>query len=107
MRGVNSTKGGRLVRPKTTAVSKFIRYFEYSFQIMHQSLIQKPIGELDLTESFKEMAYRHDFKTLEDIVNWPVNVLLMHDGFTHHHYQELRELLKSTNNLHLLKTTGS
>jgi hypothetical protein len=48
------------MRPKKTAIQKYIRYFEYSFEIMHQSLLQTPIGQLDFTESFKEMAYRHD-----------------------------------------------
>ena len=74
---------------------------------MNQTLLQTPIAQLNLTESFKAMAYRHDFRTLGDILNWRVEVLLHHEGFTYHHYQELREFLKSTDNLHLLKTTGS
>ncbi len=74
---------------------------------MDDSLLQKPIQQLDLSESFKEMAYRHNFKTLSDILNWPVNVLLKHDGFTYHHYQELRNFLKPIDGLHLLKTTTS
>lgn len=74
---------------------------------MHHPILQSPLQQLELSESFKEMAYRHGFNTLTDILNWPVNVLLMHDGFTYHHYQELRSLLTNIDEIHLLKTTGS
>ena len=74
---------------------------------MEDNILQKPVQQLELSESFKEMAYNHNFKTLEDLLNWPVNVLLQHDGFTYHHYQELRNLLKERNSLHLLKTKAS
>lgn len=74
---------------------------------MDKSILQKPIQELDFSDSFKQMACHHDFKTLQDILNWPVNVLLMHDGFTQHHYQELRNFLIPLDGLHLLKTTNS
>ncbi len=74
---------------------------------MEDNILQKPVQQLDLSESFKEMAYNHSFKTLGDVLNWPLNILLQHDGFTYHHYQELRNLLKRSNNLHLLKTNGS
>ena len=72
---------------------------------MDQTNLQKPIAELSLSESFKEMAHRHDFRTLQDILNWPVSVLFMHEGFTQHHYQELREYLIVENGLNLLKTS--
>ncbi len=72
---------------------------------MENIILQKPVQQL--SESFKEKAYNHSFKTLEDVLNWPLNILLQHDGFTYHHYQELRNLLKQSNNLHLLKTNGS
>ncbi len=74
---------------------------------MEDSILQRPLQQLNLSESFKEMAYNHSFKTLEDILNWPVNVLLKHNGFTYHHYQELRNLLKERDSLHLLKTKAS
>ena len=74
---------------------------------MDPYILQKPIQELNLSDSFKEMAHRHDFNTLQDILAWPVNVLLMHEGFTQHHYQELRNFLIPLNGLHLLKTTNS
>lgn len=74
---------------------------------MEDNILQKLVQQLELSESFKEMAYNHNFKTLEDLLNWPVNVLLQHDGFTYHHYQELRNLLKERNILHLLKTKAS
>jgi hypothetical protein len=74
---------------------------------MEDNLLQQPLYQLDLSESFKDMARNHSFKTLEDMLNWPVNVLLQHDGFTYHHYQELRNLLKEKNSLHLLKTKAS
>ncbi|RPD44042.1 hypothetical protein [Paracnuella aquatica] len=74
---------------------------------MDPSILQKPIPELNLSDSFKEMAHRHDFRTLQDVLNWPVNVLLMHEDFTQHHYQELRNFLISLNGLQLLKTTNS
>jgi hypothetical protein len=73
---------------------------------MDNSILQKPIRDLDLSVSFKEMAYRHSFRNLADILNWPVNVLLMHSGFTQHHYQELRNFLKPIEGVHLLKTTN-
>lgn len=71
---------------------------------MNNFIFQKPIQQLDLSESFKEMAHRHNFRTLQDILNWPVNVLLMHEGFTYHLYQELRNFLIPHNGVHLLKT---
>jgi len=74
---------------------------------MKENILEKPLQELDLSESFKQMAYCHAFITLKDILSWPVNILLQHDGFTYHHYQELRNLLKQSNNIHLLKTTIS
>ena len=74
---------------------------------MDDNLLQKPVQQLELSESFKEMARNHDIKTLEELLNWPVNVLLQHDGFTYHHYHELRNLLKERNCLHLLKTKAS
>ena len=74
---------------------------------MDKSILQKPIQELGFSDSFKAMACRHDFKTLQDMLNWPVNVLLMHEGFTQHHYQELRNFLIPLDGLHLLKTANS
>ena len=74
--------------------------------MLEDNIIQKPLQELSLSDSFKKMAYRNDFNTLQDIVNWPVNVLLQHEGFTYHHYQELRSLLKENNKMDLLKTTN-
>ena len=70
---------------------------------MKDSLIEKPVQEFNLSESFKDMCHRHDFRTLNDILNWPVNVLLLHEGFTYHHYQELRELLQQNELLNKLK----
>lgn len=74
---------------------------------MDQIILQKPIPELSLSDSFKEMAHRHNFRTLQDILNWPASVLLMHEDFTQHHFQELRNFLISTGSLHLLRTTKS
>ncbi len=78
-----------------------------TFTPMDDNILQRPLQQLNLSESFKEMANNHSFKTLEDILNWPVNVLLEHNGFTYHHYQELRNLLKERDSLHLLKTKAS
>lgn len=72
---------------------------------MDQATLQKPIPELSLSESFKEMAHRHHFRTLQDILNWPASVLVMHEGFTQHHFQELREFLIKKEGLHLLRTS--
>ena len=74
---------------------------------MEDQILQMPLKELDLSESFKEMANAHHFRTLQDILNWPVPVLLMHEGFTYHHYQELREMLFRINSTHLLKDSTS
>lgn len=95
------------MRTNKAAYQNLFVTLNYFIDTMDNSILQKPIQELDLSASFKEMAYRHSFRNLEDILNWPVNVLLKHDGFTYHHYQELRNFLKSTEGVHLLKTTNS
>lgn len=66
-------------------------------------LLQQPINELELSEGFKEMAIQHDFRNLQDIVNWPAVVLLMHPGFTYHIYNELRNFLIENKVLFLLR----
>ena len=58
------------------------------------SLLRQPINELELSEAFKQMAIRNDFRNLQDIINWPASVLLMHNNFTYHIYQELRKFLQ-------------
>ena len=70
-------------------------------------LLQQPINELELSVGFKEMALQHDFRNLQDIVNWPADVLLMHHNFTYHIYQELREFLQKNGLLHSLLTGKS
>ena len=70
-------------------------------------LLQKPIKELELSEDFKDMALRNDFRNLQDIINWPISVLLMHNDFTYHIIQELREFLKRNDLLNLLKIDNS
>lgn len=57
------------------------------------SILLQPINELDLSNEFKEMAERHDFRNLQDILNWPATLLLMHTDFNYHRYQELRNYL--------------
>ena len=71
------------------------------------ALLQQPINELELSEGFKEMAIQHDFRNLQDIINWPADVLLTHHDFTYHIYQELREFLKKNGLLDHLKTGKS
>ena len=66
-------------------------------------LLQQPIKELELSEGFKKMAIQHDFRNLQDIINWPANVLLMHHDFTYHIYQELKEFLKTNELIQFLK----
>ncbi len=68
------------------------------------SILENQIKELDLSESFKAMSNSHHFRTLADILNWPVSVLLIHQGFTYHHYEELRNFLKKNGAFYLLKT---
>ena len=70
-------------------------------------ILQKPINELELSERFKEMAIQHDFRNLQDIVNWPADVLLMHNDFTYHIYQELRDFLQRNGLLCHLETRKS
>ena len=85
---------------------KFLFNFEENLYKMESSqLLQQPINELELSEGFKEMAIQHDFRNLQDIINWPANVLLMHHDFTYHIYQELREFLQK-NGLLLSLLTG-
>lgn len=71
------------------------------------SPLQQPINELELSEAFRQMAVCHGFRNLQDIMNWPVSVLLLHNNFTYHFYQELREFLRKNELLHLLKTQPS
>jgi hypothetical protein len=66
--------------------------------------LQQPINELELSEGFKEMAMQHDFRNLQDIINWPADVLLLHNDFTYHIYQELKDFLKKNGLLYHLKT---
>gem|GEM_PF-1742776 len=61
------------------------------------SLIQEPIHNLDLSETFKEMAARQNFRTFQDLLNWPVSILLLHEGFTYHIYEEFTRFLKKNN----------
>ncbi|MEO6731302.1 MAG: hypothetical protein ABIN01_08790 [Ferruginibacter sp.] len=70
-------------------------------------LLQQSINELELSEGFKEMAIQHNFRNLQDIVNWPANVLLLHHNFTYHIYQELREFLQKNELLYHLMTGKS
>ena len=70
-------------------------------------LLQQPINELDLSEGFKEMAIQHNFRNLQDIINWPADVLLLHNDFTYHIYQELRGFLQKNGLLYHLKTGKS
>ena len=53
------------------------------------------------------MAAQHDFRNLQDIVNWLSEVLLKHDNFTYHVYQELRDFLKRNELLDFLKVDYS
>lgn len=71
--------------------------------MLQHSIIEKPINELELSEAFKEMAVCHDFRNLQDIINWPANVLLMHSDFTYHIYHELRKFLQKNALSHFLK----
>lgn len=70
-------------------------------------LLQQPINKLELSEGFKKMAIQHDFRNLQDIVNWPADVLLLHNDFTYHIYQELREFLQANGLLYLLDLHGN
>lgn len=71
------------------------------------SLLQVSVSDLELSEGFKQMAARHHFRTLQDIINWPASVLILHHNFSYHHYQELRFFLKKNDMLDLLKTGKS
>jgi hypothetical protein len=71
--------------------------------MQQSSLLQVPIHELRLSVEFKEMAVQHDFRNLQDIINWPADVLLMHRDFSYHIYQELRAFLQANELLSKLK----
>ena len=72
---------------------------------MQQSaILQQPINELELSKGFKQMAIQHDFRNLQDIVNWPADVLLLHNDFTYHIYNKLRDFLQKNELLYHLKT---
>jgi hypothetical protein len=61
------------------------------------NILTLPIDSLPLSNEFKTMAQQQYFRTLEDILNWPVAVLLMHEGFSYHIYEELLKYLKNNN----------
>lgn len=67
-------------------------------------LLEMPIGQLELSPAFQEMAVNNDFRNLQDIITWPASVLLLHKNFTYHIYQELRGFLDKNGLLSLLKT---
>lgn len=52
------------------------------------------ILSLPFSDDFKSMANSQDFRTLGDMLNWPVSALLMQEGFTYHHYWELWAFLR-------------
>jgi hypothetical protein len=62
-------------------------------------IIQQPINKLPMSQSFQAIAGQLHFRTLADIVNWPVSLLLQHPGFTYHHYHEFGKYLQQ-HNLH-------
>lgn len=70
----------------------------------HYSILMLPINELEFSPAFKEMAVINHFKTLKEIIICPVNVLLLHNGFTYHIYKELREYMKQRNLLDQLNS---
>jgi len=79
----------------------------FTFVIMNHenfSILQQPIHELEISDSFKEMAYCNGFKTVQDMLGISAGILLKHQGFTYHHYQELRNILIENNAIDLLKT---
>ena len=61
------------------------------------SIINEPIDKLDLSATFKQMSVRQHFRTLQDMLNWPISILLVHEGFTYHIYQEFTRFLKKNN----------
>ena len=61
------------------------------------SIINEPIDKLDLSATFKQMAVRQHFRTLQDMLNWPISILLVHEDFTYHIYQEFTRFLKKNN----------
>lgn len=61
------------------------------------NILSFPIDSLRLSNEFRIMARQQHFRTLADILNWPVAVLLMHEGFTYHVYEELLKYLKENN----------
>lgn len=68
-----------------------------------RSELEAPIQSLPFSDTFKAMAEAENFKTLGNMLRWPVSALLMHNGFTYHHYHELRRHLQENNLLTLLK----
>ena len=74
------------------------------FKMQRLSMLQMPISDLGLSEGFNQMAACQHFRNLQDILNWPASVLIMHHNFTYHHYQELRAFLKVNNLIDLLRT---
>ena len=61
------------------------------------NVLSFPIGSLSLSTEFKTMAQQQHFRTLDDILIWAVSILLMHQGFTYHIYEELQKYLKQNN----------
>ena len=94
------------MRSKKTALRNLFVIL-YRMNTSDLSILQKPLGELEFSDDFKEMAYCNNFTTVQDMLHTPVGVLLKHEGFSQHCYQELRNFLIKRDAIHLLKTEPS
>lgn len=56
-------------------------------------ILQRPIGEFEALEEFKKMCIQNNFKTLADIVKYPVTELMKKPGFGMRVFRELLRIL--------------
>jgi len=67
------------------------------------SILNVPIMQLSIKDDFKVMASVNGFDTLQQVLNFPVSVLLKREKFTMHVYYELIDVLKQNDILNSLK----
>jgi hypothetical protein len=69
----------------------------------NHAILNRPIGELAFSETFKTVAKEHGFSTLSEILYLDVPALLALRGFDYHIMTELVQFLEDHNAAHLLK----
>ena len=68
-----------------------------------QEILNQSIKNLPFSEDFKFVSQKIGFKTIGEIIDKPVSVLLKIDDFTYHLLQELIQFLEEKGLANLIK----